>query len=283
MSYKFSNITGKIYDINNNLIKQDDIELLTWLNNGNKIEFYDFFEFEKEEIERFQPTIAKQILIDNNINLIPNRDIDILVDTYEFFRPKTKVYDNKGFPLHKDYVYINKLNEEILVCRISYHKVYKNLELYGIVKNELVGLYSKFTFYRYNSIYNEEKIIETQNFDLIPTVIFEKDANGNSTEKVIDILWSSEKRNEILYEARKKVDQIMNTFNPALYNMLTGLFQQQYTRYLTFGDKTQLINDLISSQIPKLQEQVEDDDKIAIGIPVNYNLTILELIIGNLQ
>lgn len=278
--YRYSIATQRIYDTQGNVVESNDLDLLAWLEN-NVLEEHQFFAFEEELIARRYPTIARSVLLENGINFL-GRDVDILLDTYEFFKAKEKQYSLKGDPLYKDYVYV-KNGVEVLVCRISYHKVYEDKTLMGITKNEFIGTYSRFTFYREGNNYTDDKIIDTLNFELAPTVIWVKDAQGNNTEQVLDVLWANSKRNEVLYDARHKADQKMAVFNPALYYLLTRLITEPYTRYKETGDKSDLVFALENSNIPQLQGEVSDDDKEALGIPLNYSLTVLQLILNALQ
>lgn len=278
--YKYSTATANIYDANNQKIESNDIALNTWLLE-NTLEVFPSFPFEEELIARQQPTIAKQALLDHDIKW-EGRDIDILLDTYEFFKAQEKQYSLKGEPLYKDYTY--RVNgEDKLACRISYHRQYEDKTLLGVTKNEFIGTYSRFTFYRDGCNYHEEKILDTLNFELASTVIWEKDSLGNNTEVVKDVLWANSKRNEILYDARHNADQKMAVFNPALYYLLTRLITEPYTRYKETGDKSDLVFALENSNIPALQSEVADDDKIALGIPLEYPMTVLQLILNALQ
>lgn len=255
-----------------NFIKPKINENDEWYESADDDVIENYFDNQKLLVEKY--------LIENNV-YYNGRGIDIQLDFYEFFKGKEKKYTLKGNPLSKDYVYI-KDNVEILVCRISYNKKIEPINYQGFIKNEFIGLFSKYEFFRENGK-SEIKIIDTLDFDLIPTIIYKKDSNQNNTEEIEDVLWSSVKREEILREERYKADEKMKTFNPALYYMLTKVFSDSYNHYLQSGDSIDLKNELQNAPIPKLQEQVSDEDELALGLPTSYQITILNLILNALQ
>lgn len=225
-------------------------------------------------------TLVSKIAKENGLQFY--RDIDVPLDKCEFFKPKEKVYNLAGEPQFKDYIHINSLGEEILVCRIEYHKIYEDIEKNTIInESEFVGGKTIFKFYIDSTRY-KTKEVESLPFNLTSTEIL-------SGETVIGYLYSSVKREEILKNERYKSEQLMKTFNPPLYKMFTQVFNNEYSYYKETGVKDDLVNSLLNCEIPeinnKLNEQVTDEDKRSIFGDINPlpSLTILEMILNSLQ
>ena len=240
----------------------------------------------QEEIEQYEeslPTLASEYANQNNFTHF-DRDIDVPIDILEFFKSKEKVYNLKGEPVIKSYVYLDNTP----ICDIIYEKQFENKVEEGFTKNEFVSSNTIFRFYKKadKSLF-KDKVIHSLPFNLVPTVI--RDENNNVT----DVLWSSVKREEVLRNERYKSEEVMKTFNPMLYKLFTQVFGDAWQRYKETGDKTQLVLELnnaphvlIATGVyldEKLQEQVSDEDKIVLGLLPTDSLTILELILDSLQ
>lgn len=243
----------------------------------NGIDYYEAAT--SEEIELFNQTqIDKSptlvALYASEIGYSVNREIDIQIDQLEIFTPKEKVYHLLGYPLFKEY-----FKDDVCVCRLEYQKVYEDKTHEGITKNEFVGTKTVFKFYKDEAkqhFITKEK--QTKTFALVPTTIHDENDN------VIDVLWSSADREGLLRAERYKSEQVMKSFNPKLYQLFAALWNDLYMIYKETGENTELINSIQSHPLPKLDEEVEDDDKaIVFGqMEVYPPLTIRQLIINAL-
>lgn len=231
---------------------------------------------------QYQVTLAAKIARSYGIG--NERDIDISIDKCEFFKPKEKVYNLKGEPVRKDYVYFDENDQEILICSIFYSKTFNDVTTGAFTSNEFVGGKATFRFYvTEDQTVFKDKVVESLPFQLVPSEV--KDEN----DVVTGYVYSSVKREEVLRGERYKSEQLMKTFNPPLYNMFTQVFNTEYVFYKETGDKSQLVAALIACVIPsiraELDRQVHDDDKKVIfgDIDPLPSLTVQEMIIGSLQ
>lgn len=243
---------------------------------------YPVIDLTQEEID-----IKQQEAIDNMPTLASvyaseighgfSRDIDVQIDQVEVFKPKEKVYHLLGYPLYKEYY-----KDDVCVCRLEYSKIFEDRTHEDITKNEFVGTKTKFIFYKDESrelFVTKEKI--TKYFSLVPTTTL------NENNEVIDVVWSSADREGLLRQERYKSEQVMKAFNPNLYALFIMLWQDLYMTYKETGRNTELIQAISTHTLPKLDEQVLDEDKAVVfsgmGINPPYpSLTIRELIISAL-
>lgn len=242
---------------------------------------------ELDELDNNLPTLASVISLAHGFSHF-DRDIDIPIDILEFFAPKEKIYNLKGEPVIKSYIHVDEHGETIPVCDILYQKQYEDVTYQGITKNEFKNAKTVFRFYtKKDKSKYKDKVVQSLPFTIVPTAI--NDTNGN----IVDVMWSSVKREEVLRSERYKAEEVMKTFNPRLYQLFTMIFGDAWQRYKEVGDKAQLVSELNNApHVPiapgvyldeKLQEQVADEDKAVLGLPSQANLTILQLILGSLQ
>jgi hypothetical protein len=237
---------------------------------------YPIIDFTSQEIEDFEqskiddlPTLA--MLFASEIGIFPDRSIDLQIDQIEIFKPNEKVYHLLGNPLFKEYY-----KDQDCVCRLEYIKKYQDLTHEGITKTEFIGTCTKFIFYKDEArLIFDEKTKITKSFSLVPTNITDQ------ANQVVDVLWYSADRGALLRNERYKSEQVMKSFNPALYDLFIGLFGDFYLKYKDTGINTDILNAVLNATHEALDGQVMDDDKAVIfGQQETYPpLTVRGLII----
>lgn len=283
------NYTSEEYYTQRIKSKDEDIFLVFLPNADENFDETDIINaYNNHDYENYNETLAsveaKKI---GYINF--GRDIDVQIDQVEVFMPKEKQYNLKGEPTLKSYV---KKEEEIEtpICDLIYEKIKEEITdtETGIVKTEFVKAKTTFKFYtKEDKSKFKTKVVESLPFTLTRTPI--KDAQGN----IVDIIYSSVKREGVLRDERYKSEQMLKSFNPNLYNLMTNILGNEWNRYKETGDKTNLLNGLNNPPSVEvypgvtfsdvLNSEVNEDDKIVLGIPIELSVSVLDLILESLQ